>query len=103
MDPEFEMESVFDNDSEDPGMLSYATICDTIQPVLGDTKIPFVITKEVQALSHTSEGVISVNVPKLQEVPDLTVQTSAISVFDQVSPATMAKAQVKVLDWSFNM
>ena len=28
-------------------------------------------------------------------VPDLTVQTSAVSVFDQVPPATMAEAQSK--------
>ena len=35
------------------------------------------------------------NVPELPEVPDLTVQTSAVSVFNQVSPATMAKAQTK--------
>ena len=35
------------------------------------------------------------NVPKLHEVPDLTVQTSAVSVFNQVSPVTMAKAQAK--------
>ena len=35
--PEFEMESVSDNDSEDPVMLSYTTICDTIKPVQGGT------------------------------------------------------------------
>ena len=35
------------------------------------------------------------NVPEFHEVPDLTVQTSAVSVFDQVSPATMAEAQTK--------
>ena len=35
------------------------------------------------------------NVPELHEVPDLTVQTSAVSVFDQVSPVTVAKAQTK--------
>ena len=29
-----------DNDSSDPVVLSYATICDIIKPVLGDTKIP---------------------------------------------------------------
>ena len=42
VDPEYEMESVSDNDSEDPVMLSYATICDIIKLFLGDTKIPFV-------------------------------------------------------------
>ena len=33
--------------------------------------------------------------PKLHEVPDLTVQTSAVSVYDQVSPANMANEQAK--------
>ena len=93
-EPEFEMVSVSDNDSEDPVMLTYATICDTIKLVLGDTKIPFVFfkKKEVQAISKALEGEI---VPQMHEVPNLTVQTSAVSVFDQVSPATMAKAQAK--------
>ena len=36
------------------------------------------------------------NVPKFHAAPDLTVQSSAVSVFDQVSPATMAKATTKV-------
>ena len=35
------------------------------------------------------------NVPKLHEVSDLTVQTSAVSVLDQVSPATMPESQSK--------
>ena len=35
------------------------------------------------------------NVPELPEVPNLTLQTSAVSVFNQVSLATMAKAQTK--------
>ena len=61
----------------------------------GGHQIPFVIKKEVQAISHALEGVISVYVPKLHEVPKLTVQTSAFSVFEKVSTATMAKAQVK--------
>ena len=42
VDPELEMEGVSDNNSEDPVMLSYATICNTIKLVLGDTKTPFV-------------------------------------------------------------
>ena len=32
------MESVSDNDSEDPVVLSYATLCDINKLVLGDTK-----------------------------------------------------------------
>ena len=35
------------------------------------------------------------NVPEFHAVPDLTVQTSAVSVFNQVPPATMAEAQSK--------
>ena len=95
VDPELEIESVSDSDSKDPVVLSYTTICDIIKLLLGDTKIPFVIKKEAQAISNVLEGEISVNVPELYGVPDLTVQTSAVSVFDQVSLATMAKAQAK--------
>ena len=47
----------------------------------------------MQAISNALEGEISVNVPELHDVPNLTVQTSAVSVFDQVSPATMVKEQ----------
>ena len=39
------MESASDSDSEDPVMLSYATICDIIKPVLKDTKIPYIVKK----------------------------------------------------------
>ena len=95
MDPDCEMEGVSDNNSKDPVMLSNATICDIIKLVLGDTKIPFVLKKEVQTISNALEGEISVNEPGLHEVPNLTVQTSALSVFNQVSPATKAKAQAK--------
>ena len=82
-----------DNNSSDPVMLSYATICDIIKPVLGDTKIPLVIKKKVQAASNLLEG--ENNMPELCAIPKLTTQTSAVSVFDQVPPATMAKAQIK--------
>ena len=34
------------NNSDDPDMLSYATICDIIKLVLGDTKIPLTIKKK---------------------------------------------------------
>ena len=34
-------------------------------------------------------------VPELHEVPNHTIQTSAVLVFNHVSPATMAKAQSK--------
>ena len=41
------------------------------------------------------EWEIGVNVPKLLEAPNLMVQTSAVSVFNQVPLTTMAKAQAK--------
>ena len=44
------------SDSDDPFMLSYGTICTTIKPVLGDTKIPFEIKKKAQAASNLLEG-----------------------------------------------
>ena len=90
-EPNCKLES--DSDSDDPVMLSYATICTIIKPVLGDTKIPYDVKKKTQAASNLIEG--EKNVPKFYAVPDLTVQTSAVSVFDQMPPATMAKAQCK--------
>ena len=80
-------------DSDDPVMLSYATVCDTIKLVLGDTKIPFNIKKKAQAASNLLEGEKSM--PEFHAIPDLTAQTSAVSVFDQVPLATMAEAQCK--------
>ena len=74
-------------------MLSYATICDIIKLVLGDTNIPFNIKKKTQAVSNLLEGEKSI--PKFHAIPNLTAQTSAVSVFNQVPPATMAKAQHK--------
>ena len=74
-------------------MLSYSTICDIIKLVLGDTKILFKIKEKTQAASNLLEGEKSI--PKFHAIPDLTAQTSAVSVFDQVLPATMAKAQCK--------
>ena len=94
-EPNCELESDSDTDSDDPVMLSYPTICNIIKPVLGDTKFPFTVKKEAQGISNTLDGEISVNEPEFHEVPDLTVQTSAVSVFDQVSSATMAEAQTK--------
>ena len=82
-----------DNDSDDPVMLPYATICDIIKLVFGDTKIPLTIKKKAQAASNLLEGEKSM--PKFHAIPDLTAQTSAVSVFDQVPPATMTKSQLK--------
>ena len=81
------------NDSSDPVVLSYATICEIIQPVLGDTKIPLTIKKKAQTACNSLEG--KSNNPELCVIPKLTAQTSAVSVFNQVPPATMAKAQLK--------
>ena len=90
-EPNCKLES--DSDSDDPVMLSYATICDIIQLVLGDTKSPFKIKKKAQAASNLLEGEKSI--PEFHAIPDLTAQTSAVSVFDQVPLATMAEAQYK--------
>ena len=90
-EPNFKLES--DSDSDDLVMLSYATMCDIIKLVLGDTKIPFNSKKKAEAASNLLAGEKSM--PKFHAVPDLTAQTSAVSVFNQVPPATMAKAQCK--------
>ena len=103
-EPNCKLESNSDSDSDDPVMLSYATICNIIEPVLGGIKIPFHIKKEAQAASNLSEG--ENNVPKFHAILNLTVQTSAVSLFDQVPLATMAEAQkIKILcwDWSFHL
>ena len=92
-EPNCKLECDSDPDSDDPVMLLYATICNIIKPVLGDTKIPFNIKKETQAVGNSLEG--ESNGPKFCAIPDLTDQTSTVSVFDQVPPATMAKAQTK--------
>ena len=68
-------------------------------------KSHFQLGEKHREFSNSLEGEIGGNVPEFHVVPNLTVQTSAVSVFDQVSPGTMAKAQTKdsVLDWSFHM
>ena len=90
-EPNCKLES--DSDSDDPVMLSYVTICNTIKPVLGDTKIPFNIKKKAQAASNLLEGEKSMQ--EFHAIPNLTAQTSTVSVFDQVPLATMTKAQCK--------
>ena len=67
--------------------------CDIIKPVLGDTKIPLVIKKKAQTAYNLLEG--ENNNPELCAIHKLTAQTSAVSVFDQVPLATMAKAQLR--------
>ena len=51
-EPNGRLESDSDSNSDDPVVLSYATICTTIKPVLGDTKILFDIKKKAQAASN---------------------------------------------------
>ena len=92
-EPNCKLESDSDSNSDDSVMLSYATICDIIKPVLGDTEIPFKIKKKAQAASNLLEGEKSM--PKFYAIPNLTAQTSAVSIFDQVQPAATAKAQCK--------
>ena len=94
-EPNCKLESDYDsdNDSSDPVVLSYATICDIIKPVLGDTKILLVIKKKAQTAYNLLDG--ECNNPELCAIPKLTAQTSAVSVFDQVPLATMAEAQLK--------
>ena len=92
-EPNCRLESDSDSNSDDPVMVSYATICTTMKPVLGDTKIPFDIKKKAQAASNLLEG--EKNMPEFYAIPDLTAQTSAVSVFNQLSPGTIAEAQCK--------
>ena len=47
-EPNCKMESDSDSNSDDPDVLSYASICTIIKPVLGDTKIPFDVKKKVK-------------------------------------------------------
>ena len=93
-EPNCKLESDDDsgNDSSDPVVLAYATICDIIKLVLGDTKIPLDIKKKAQAACNSLEG--ERNRPELCAIPKLTAQTSAVPVFNQVPLATMAKAQL---------
>ena len=55
-EPNCRLESDSDSDSDDPVMLPYATVCNTIKLVLGDTKIPFSIKKKAQAACNLLEG-----------------------------------------------
>ena len=50
-------------------------------------------SKKAQAASNLFEG--EKNIPEFHAIPKLTAQTSAVSVFGQVPPATMAKVQHK--------
>ena len=55
-EPNCKLESDSDSNSEDPVVLSYATVCTTIKLVHCDTKIPFDIKKKAQAASNYWKG-----------------------------------------------
>ena len=101
-EPNCKLESDSDSNSDDPVMLSYATICDIIKPVLGDTKIPFKIKKKAQAASNLLEGgkvyLSSMPYPTLQLRP---VQSQFLIRFHR---PLWPKPNVKILcwDWSFH-
>ena len=70
-------------------------LCETFSMILENLKMPYSIRKEVQSVSTAVEGEISTNVPESPDVPNITVQTSAVSVFNQMSLAIMAEEQTK--------
>ena len=77
-------------------MLSYVTVCEVkTSLVLGDVKIPYLIKMETQTISQVLEGKLSLNVPELPEVPDITLQNSNFSFFNQMLLATMADEQTR--------
>ena len=63
------------------------------------------LLKEVQAISSALEGKISVNVPELHEIPNLTLPDQcSLSLIKHHWPL-WPKHKPKILywDWSFNM
>ena len=74
------MEGNSDNDSEDPDVLSYATICYTIKKVQKDTKIQYSMKREVQAISNAMKREVSMDMPELPEVTDLVLTSTAQSL-----------------------
>ena len=99
------MENISDNDIEDPVMLSYDTICDIIKLVLKDTKILYNFKKEAQPISNALEGEVSVNVPQLHEVPDLTYRPIESQSLIKCNQPLWPKYKPRILywDWSSNM
>ena len=101
-EPTCKLESKSDNNSEDPVMLSYATICGFIKLVLGDTKIPFVWKKEVQEIGNALEGKISATVC---EYPPLLFRLVQSQFSIRCHQPLLLKHKPKILywDWSFHM
>ena len=100
-EPNCKLESDYDsdNDSSDPVVLSYATICDIIKPVLGDTRIPLVIKKKAQAAYNLLDG--ECNNLELCAIPELTAQTSAVSVSIRCHRPLWPKPNLKILCWDW--
>ena len=84
------MEDYCDNNNEEPVVFFMCHYL-TISMVLGDIKIPYTIIKKAEAISNVLERRISIIVPELPHMPNLTAKISAVSVFDQVAVATVAK------------
>ena len=101
--PESNCKLESDSDSDDAVVLSYATICNIIEPVLGDTKIPFNIKKEVQAAGNLLEG--ENNVPEFNAVPTLQFRPVQSQFSLRCHQPLWAKPKVKILcwDWSFHL
>ena len=101
-EPNCKLESDSDSNSDDPVMLSYATICDIIKPVLGDTKILFNIKKKAQAASNLLEG----RRVCLSSMPYLTLQLRPVQsqFLIRCHWPLWPKPNVKILcwDWSFH-
>ena len=101
-EPNCRLESDSDSNSDDPVILSYATICDIFKPVLGDTKIPFNIKKKAQAASNLLEG----RRVYLSSMPYLTLQLRPVQSQSSIRChwPLWTNPNVKILcwDWSFH-
>ena len=73
--------------SEELVGLWYITVSDIINP--------FVIKSKSQLICNAIEEEVNVEVPEVPKVPEITVQSSSVSVFNHMTVATMAKEQAK--------
>ena len=91
-----------DNYSNDSVVLSYATICDIIKLVLGDTQIPLTIKKKAQAANNLLEG----RRVCLSSMPYLTLQLRLVQSWFLIRYhwPYWPKPNLKILcwDWSFH-
>ena len=96
-----ESDSESDDDSDDPVVLSYATICDIIKPVLGDTKIPFTIKKKAQAASNLLAGKKSM--PKFHAYPTLLLRPVQSQFLIRCHRPLWPKPNLKILCWDWSV